>query len=142
MEKTIIYVEKSFKYLIAVVGGYFAGIDLSLKVLLLMMAFDLFTGWRIGKRGLSAKTSDGSFSSSQMKLGLEKKFFTLIYVAMGYTIDVLLQLNFIAEAITWYYIAYEIISISENATLLGVVKVPLLNKIVDFLIKVADKELE
>lgn len=142
MEKYVKSLENFLSVIIALIGGIYGRLDLSLKILFIMMVFDLITGWRIGKRGLSVKTEDGSFSSNEMKLGLEKKFFTLIYVAIGYLIDRLLLINFTSEAIIWFYIAYEIISISENATVLGVVKVPLLNKIVDFLIKVSDKEIE
>lgn len=142
MEKYVKTLQNIISGIVAFIGGLFGGLELSLKILLILMFFDLFTGWRIGKRGLSAKTEDGGFSSNEMKLGFEKKFFTLIYIVIGYLIDTLVGVNFLGEAIVWFYIAYEIISISENATLLGVVKVPLLNKIVDFLIKVSDREFE
>ena len=106
----------------SIVGSFVGGWDTYLRVLLVLMVIDYFTGiivaW-IFKA--SKKSSTGGLSSQSSFKGLIRKGMMLIMVIVGYQIDIIIGWNdFVRNAVIFGFIANEVISIKENAELMGI----------------------
>lgn len=105
----------------SLVASFFGGWDSSLSTLIIFMAIDFFTGLIVG--GIfhkSQKTETGALESRAGFKGLCKKFVVLFFVLIGYRLDLLMGASYIKDAICIAFIVNELISITENAGLMGI----------------------
>lgn len=110
---------------IGIVGGTvaaaFGGWDAAMITLISMMVIDYLTGVLVaGVFHNSPKTENGTLESKAGWKGLCRKGVTLLIVLVAARLDIILGTEFIRDAVVIGYIANEIISIIENAGLMGV----------------------
>lgn len=99
------------------VGGF----DSTVIALLLFMGIDFVTGLIVG--GVfhkSPKTETGTLESKAGWKGLCKKGVVLFFVFIGTQLDILLTTEYIRDGICIAFIVNELLSIIENAGLMGV----------------------
>ena len=98
-------------------GGWNEG----MSTLVTLMAFDYITGLLVaGFFKKSAKTAGGGLSSKVGYKGLVKKFVMLIIVAAMYRVDRLLALDYLMNLAIIGFVLNELISLTENAGLMGI----------------------
>lgn len=68
----------------------------------------------------SPKTKTGKASSTVCAVGLVKKLFMLILVGVAHTLDAALGVNFIKTGVIYAFLSNEVLSILENASLMGI----------------------
>ena len=83
----------------------------------------------------SPKTDTGSLESGTGWKGLCRKVMTLLFVWVAYRIDLTIGTNYIRDAVIIAFIANELISIVENAGLMGVPMPDVIVKAIDVLQK-------
>lgn len=120
------------------VGGLitalFGGWDSSLTTLLIFMVVDFITGIIVaGVFHKSTKTTSGGLSSKTGWKGLCKKIMIIILVAIGHRIDLMFGTEYIMSGICIAFMVNELISIVENAGLMGVPIPAILKKAIDIL---------
>lgn len=111
--------------IIGAVGGViaflFGGWSTSLIVLLVCMGVDYLTGLIVaGIFHKSKKSSSGNLESRAGWKGLFKKISTLLLVIIGHFLDMHMGTGFIRDAICIAFISNELLSIIENAGLMGI----------------------
>ncbi|MBQ9269949.1 MAG: phage holin family protein [Oscillospiraceae bacterium] len=121
-----------------VLGGLLAsalgGWDGALAALLGFMAVDYVTGLLVaGVFHRSDKTSSGTLSSKAGFRGLVKKGVMLMMVLVGVRLDVFLGLTFFRDSVIIAFLTNELISILENAALMGIPVPNALQKALDLL---------
>lgn len=105
----------------AAVAGYFGGWDNSLRALVIFMVADYITGLVVaGVFKKSTKTKTGRLSSKIGYKGLCKKCMILLFVLIGNQLDMVVGSNYIRDAVCIGFMANELLSITENAQLMGV----------------------
>ena len=110
-------------YLAAVLGGW----DIGLQTLVLFMGIDYITGLIVAAVFRKSKKSTGGGLSSKCSFqGLARKVMQLLFVLIAYRLDTLIGTDFVRSAVLIAFISNELISISENAALMGL---PLPDKI-------------
>ena len=103
------------------IGQLFNGWDSALSTLIACMLIDYLTGIIVaGVFKNSPKTEGGSLKSVAGFKGLCKKGVTLLIVLVSVRLDLVLGTTFIKDAVVICYICNEVISIIENAGLMGV----------------------
>lgn len=103
------------------VASAFGGWDAAMITLVSMMVVDYLTGVLVaGVFHNSPKTQNGTLESKAGWKGLCRKGMTLLIVLVAARLDIILGTGFIRDAVVIGYIANEIISIIENAGLMGV----------------------
>lgn len=125
---------------IGIVGGYlaslFGGWDAALGALVSCMAIDYITGLIVaGVFHKSPKSDAGGLESTAGWKGLSRKVVTLLIVLVAHEMDVLLGLSYIREAVVIGFCANEVISILENAGLMGLPIPEVLQEAIDRLRK-------
>ncbi|MBR1390897.1 MAG: phage holin family protein [Lachnospiraceae bacterium] len=130
---------------IGVVGGFianlFGGWGAGLTTLIVFMAIDYLSGLAVaGIFHASKKTETGALESGTGWKGLCKKGMTLLFVLIAYRLDLVIGTNYIRDAVIIAFIANELISIVENAGLMGVPMPSVIKKAIDILQKKSDKE--
>lgn len=110
---------------VGVIGGWiakiFGGWDESLTALILFMCMDYITGIMVaGVFKKSNKSKYGTLNSNAGWKGLCKKCVTLLLVIVANELDIIAGTNYIRNAVIIGFIANEVISITENAGLMGV----------------------
>lgn len=110
---------------IGVFGGFiaslFGGWDDALMTLIIFMAIDYVTGLLVaGVFHNSNKTEEGSLESRAGFKGLCRKGMALLIVLIGARLDMTIGSNIIRDACVVGIITNELISIIENAGLMGV----------------------
>ncbi|WP_307745988.1 phage holin family protein [uncultured Phascolarctobacterium sp.] len=110
---------------IGVVGSFivnaFGGWDESMTTLILFMSIDYITGMMVaGVFHASPKTTDGGIESKAGWQGLCRKCVTLLFVIIGHYLDVMLNVDYVRNAVIIGFITNELISITENAGLMGI----------------------
>lgn len=104
----------------ALVAGLLGGWDVTLQVLVMVVALDFVTGLLVAFHGKSGKTEGGGFSSKASFLGLTRKILVLMLVGLAVAMDRALGTPGVLRlAVSMFYIANEGLSILENAALLG-----------------------
>lgn len=123
------------------VGGALGGWDPLLSVLLCMMAADYISGLIVAAMGKSQKTEHGGLNSKVGWIGLGKKAVMLLAVLIGTKLDGALGMDAMCrDAVCWFYVANEGLSLVENMNLMGI---PFPNKIKEILgEKVKDPQYE
>lgn len=93
----------------------------AMSTLAIFMILDYITGVIVAAVfHKSGKTEDGRLSSKAGWKGLCKKFTVLMFVFIAYRIDVLLQAEFVRDAVIITFSTNELISILENLGLMGI----------------------
>jgi toxin secretion/phage lysis holin len=106
------------------------GWDTALQTLIVFMAADYLSGIVLagafkkskhgGGTGPSGAGPGGALSSRRCWRGLAKKGMQLVLVLAGYRLDVVMGTNFVRMAVIIAFISNELISLTENAALMGV----------------------
>ena len=112
-------------FVVGVIGGFistlFGGWSLALQILIIFMLVDYLTGiLNAGIFKTSKKTETGSLSSKVGWKGLCKKGVTLLIVLVACQLDLLLKSTIIRDVTIITFILNEVISIIENAGLMGI----------------------
>ena len=103
--------------LASVLGGW----DGALATLLGFMAVDYVTGLLVaGVFHRSDKSDSGALSSNAGFRGLTKKGVMLLMVLLGARLDAFLGLSFFRDSVIIAFLTNELISILENAGLMGI----------------------
>lgn len=125
----------------SVVAALFGGWDAALKTLLIFMGIDFAMGLILaGVFRKSGKSESGALESRAGWKGLCRKGVTLLFVLIGARLDVIIGTNYIRDAICIGFIANELISIVENAGLMGVPLPAIVQKAIDILTDKAEGE--
>lgn len=110
--------------IIGAVGGciaaIFGGWDAALVTLLIFMCIDFATGMITAALGRSKKTKSGKLSSKIGWTGFAKKFSVLMLIVVAVRIDILLNSNYVRDTVCIAFCCNELISILENAGLMGI----------------------
>ena len=118
----------------SVISGFFGGCNQACQTLVIFMGIDYISGIAVaGIFKRSSKTESGALSSKYCWEGLAKKIMTLIFVGIGYQVDLLIGTTYIKDCICISFIANELISIIENAGLMGIPIPKVLSNAVDVL---------
>lgn len=122
---------------VGVVGSFvawlFGGWDTSLVTLLLFMGIDYITGLAVAACGKSPKSDTGRLSSKIGWRGLAKKCVSLLLVLVAVRLDITLGTSYIRDAVCIAFVANELLSITENAGLLGVPLPTVITKAIELL---------
>ena len=104
------------------VAGALGGFDTVLIVLLACMTVDYICGLIVAWIGCSPKTANGRLDSKTGARGIAKKGLMLAVVLVAALLDRALGAEnaMFREAVIWYYVANESLSILENLALAGV----------------------
>ena len=129
---------------VGVIGSFisslFGGWSASLTTLLLFMIADYITGLVVAavfKK--SPKTKSGSLESKAGFKGLCRKGMMLLFVLVAYRLDLIIGTDYIRNAVIIAFIANELISITENAGLMGVPLPAVITNAIDILTKKSEE---
>ena len=118
MEKT--YVCSFWGVIGSIIVGFFGGWDAGMVTLVTFMCIDYISGIIVaGVFKKSKKSKQGALSSKVGWMGLCKKVMTLLIVVVAYRLDLLVNTDYIRDAVIIGFCANELISIIENAGLMG-----------------------
>lgn len=105
----------------AIVAGAFGGWDSALTTLVIFMCVDYVLGLLLaGVFHKSQKSKSGKLDSNIGWAGLVKKGVSLLIVLVACKLDVLIGTTLIKDATVIAFITNEVLSIIENAGLMGV----------------------
>lgn len=120
----------------SLVASLFGGWTASLTTLLIFMGIDYVTGLVVaGVFHASPKTETGALESRAGLKGLIRKFSMLLFVLIGYRLDVAVGTTYIRDAVCIAFMANELISIVENAGLMGLPIPAVITNAIDILKK-------
>ena len=130
---------------IGAVGGWISwllgGWDTAVVTLVLFMAIDYISGLAVaGVFHTSRKTDSGALESRAGWKGLCKKAMTLLFVLVAHRLDMVIGTTYIRDAVVIAFVANELISIVENAGLMGVPMPAAIENAIDILQKKVDKD--
>jgi len=128
---------------IGVIGSFlasiFGGWDSALVTLAIFMVVDYISGFIVaGVFHKSKKTESGSLNSAIGWKGLCKKFMILVIVVIAYRLDIAIKVDYIRTMVILGFMANELISIVENAGLMGLPLPKVINKAIDILTSKSD----
>ena len=113
----------------AAIASLFGGWNGAMTTLVILMLIDYITGIIVaGVFHASPKSSGGALSSAVGFKGICRKFVILLIVVVACRVDLLLDTNIIRDATCIGFCANELVSITENAGLMGI---PLPRKLVE-----------
>ena len=113
----------------AAIASLFGGWNGAMTTLVILMLIDYVTGIIVaGVFHNSPKCSGGALSSAVGFKGICRKFVILLIVVVACRVDLLLETNIIRDATCIGFCANELVSITENAGLMGI---PLPRKLVE-----------
>lgn len=125
----------------SVFASLFGGWDTGLITLLIFMAVDYFSGLIVaGVFKKSPKTENGALESKAGWKGLCRKCMTLLFVLIAYRLDLIIGVSYIRDAVIIGFVANELISIVENAGLMGVPLPDVISKAIDVLTRKASTD--
>lgn len=121
-----------------VIGGFITyivgGWDMAILALLIFMAIDYITGLIVaGIFHKSKKTASGGLNSKIGFLGLAKKVVVFLLIIVAQLLDLILGIDFVRNSVIIAFITNEVISIIENAGLMGVPMPKVIHKALDLL---------
>lgn len=136
--KNLLYLKELLCTAIGIVGSAisaaFGGWDSGLKTLVVFMIIDYITGLVVaGVFKQSNKSESGALESRAGWKGICRKCMTLLFVLIAYRLDLIIGSNYIRDAVVIAFTANELISIVENAGLMGIHMPPIINKAIDIL---------
>jgi len=133
----MMFMKETFCLIAGVVGGFIAallgGWDSALATLVVFMGIDFVTGLVTAAMGKSKHSRSGALNSKAGWIGLAKKFCILLMVVVGVRIDILLGTTYIRDTVCISFCLNELLSIIENATLMGIPFPPVIKKAIDVL---------
>ena len=113
----------------AAIASLFGGWNGAMTTLVILMFIDYVTGIIVaGVFHASPKSSGGALSSAVGFKGICRKFVILLIVVVACRVDLLLDTNIIRDATCIGFCVNELVSITENAGLMGI---PLPRKLVE-----------
>ena len=105
------------------------------------MAIDYISGLIVaGVFHNSKKTSTGTLESRTGWKGLCRKCMTPLFVLVAYRLDLAIGVDYIRDAVIIGFIANELISIVENAGLMGIPSPAVIANAIDILTQKAEKK--
>lgn len=105
----------------SVIASLYGGWTASLTTLMIFMGIDYLSGLIVaGVFHKSPKTESGALESRAGFKGLLRKAMVLVLVLIGHRLDVAVGTTYIRDAVCIAFIANELISIVENAGLMGI----------------------
>lgn len=130
--------KQSLCTLIGIIGSVlstiFGGWDTGIATLILFMGIDFFSGLAVaGIFKNSSKTKTGALESRAGWKGLCRKSMTLLFVLIAHRLDLSIGTNYIRDTVVIGFMANELISIVENAGLMGLPLPAVLSKAIDIL---------
>lgn len=127
----------------AAIAQLYGGWTQGMNFLVIAMSIDYISGLIVAAVfHNSKKTETGRLESRAGWKGLIRKGMTLAIVLVAAQLDLALNTNFIRDAVVIGFIANEVISIIENAGLMGVPITPALANMIDLLKRKADAQAE
>lgn len=115
----------------------------AMQTLVILMVIDYLTGLMVaGLFQNSSKTKSGGLKSSIGFKGLCKKFVMLLIVAAMYRVELMLAVHGLRDLAVIGFAANELISITENAGLMGIPLPPVVNKAIAILNESSNEEVE
>ena len=115
------------------IAAIFGGWESALATLVVFMGIDFVTGLVTAVMGKSKHSRSGALNSKAGWIGLAKKFCILLMVVVGVRIDILLGTTYIRDTVCISFCLNELLSIIENATLMGIPFPPVIKKAIDVL---------
>ncbi len=104
----------------ALFTSLFGGWDTGMTTLIIFMAIDYLAGLVVaGVFKQSQKSDSGALESRAGWKGLCKKGMSLLFVLIAYRLDLMIGTDYIRDAVVIGFCANELISIVENAGLMG-----------------------
>ena len=133
--------------LVGVVGGIFTtlfgGWSAGMTTLVMFMIIDYLSGLVVaGVFKNSKKTPSGALESKAGWKGLCRKGMTLLFVLIAYRVDLMIGTNYIRDAVVIGFCVNELLSIVENAGLMGLPLPPAIKKALEVLRTKAEFEEE
>jgi len=120
----------------SIVANLLGGWDLALQTLVIFMLADYTTGLIVaGVFKKSRKSESGALDSNTGFKGIIKKCMMLLMVLIGHHLDLIIGWDFIRYGVIIAFLANEVISITENAGLMGVPMPPAIKNAIDILKK-------
>ena len=120
----------------SLIASLFGGWTASLTTLLIFMGIDYVSGLVVaGVFHNSPKTETGALESRAGLKGLIRKFSMLLFVLIGHRLDVAVGTAYIKDAICIAFMANELLSIVENAGLMGIPIPAVITNAIDILKK-------
>lgn len=125
---------------VGLVGGFiasvFGGWDAALTTLILFMVIDYLSGLIVaGVFHNSGKSETGALESLAGWKGLCRKCMTLLFVLIAYRLDLAIGVNYIRDTVIIGFVANELLSIIENAGLMGLPLPEAITQAIDILKK-------
>lgn len=125
----------------SIISGLFGGWTSAMSTLLIFMIIDYVSGLVVAcvfKK--STKTDTGALESRTGLKGLFKKGMILGFILIAYRLDVEIGTDYIKDAVCIGFIANELISITENAGLMGLPIPAIIKNAIDVLKKKSERE--
>lgn len=121
------------------VASWFGGWDAGLATLVVFMGIDYISGIVVaGVFHKSRKTPSGALESGIGWKGLCRKGMTLLFVLIAHRLDLAIGTTYIRDAVVIGFIANELISITENAGLMGIPLPQIITKAIEILSRKSD----
>lgn len=118
----------------AAVAEALGGWDNGVITLIIFMVIDYAMGLIVaGVFKKSEKSENGGLSSKACWVGLARKVITLLFVIIAYRLDLMLSTDYIRTGVIIGFCTSELISICENAGLMGIPLPSIVNKAIDIL---------
>lgn len=118
------------------IAAAFGGWDEALVTLIIFMVIDYLSGLIVaGVFHNSKKTETGTLESRAGWKGLCRKCVTLLFVLIAYRLDLAIGVDYIRNAVIIGFMANELISIVENAGLMGIPLPTVIQSAIDILTK-------
>lgn len=118
----------------SLIASIFGGWTEGLTTLLIFMGIDYVTGLIVaGVFHKSMKTESGALESNVGFKGLCRKGAILLFVLIGHRLDLAVGTSYIRDAVCIAFVANELISIVENAGLMGLPVPAVITKAIDVL---------
>jgi toxin secretion/phage lysis holin len=118
----------------AFIENMFGGWDSALTTLIIFMIIDYVSGIIVaGVFKKSKKSESGTLESKAGWKGVSRKGMTIVIVLIANRLDIAVGTKFIKETVVIGYIVNEVISIIENAGLMGVPIPPVICRALDTL---------
>ena len=129
---------------IGMVGGFIAaligGWDSALVTLVIFMGVDFVTGFVTAAMGKSKHSKTGKLNSKAGWYGLAKKGSILMLIIVAVRLDILLNTNYVRDAVCIAFCVNELLSIVENTSLMGIPYPPALKNAIEVLQRQAGRK--
>lgn len=123
------------------IAALFGGWDEALVTLVIFMVIDYVSGLIVaGVFHASKKTESGTLESRAGWKGLCRKGVTLLFVLVAHRLDMAIDVDYIRNAVIIGFMANELISIVENAGLMGIPLPKVIQNAIDILTEKSEKE--